>query len=234
MKYGLKGSFKKCNVFKYVSYLLIVIAVGVIIIAFLPVSKKTRSSSAEVVIRNTESAIFETAADEKSSEKSSESISIKTFIKNGYPNVTQLVTRYYDALLTNDDSKLSKYTDSVEDIDPFKRTVNAQYIEAYQSVDCYTMAGMVDGTYIVAALIQVKYKDIATVVPYLDYYYVCTDLSGNLYISNKPVSDEISAYNQLMYESNMLKGLQQLVANQYDAALKSDEQLAEFVKTLEQ
>ena len=68
----------------------------------------------------------------------------------------------------------------------------------------------------------------------LDYFYISTDLSGNIYITNKAVSEEILAYNQLMYENNTIKGLEQLVANEYDTALKNDEQLAEFVNNLGQ
>lgn len=215
--------------------MLIVLAVGVIIIAFLPVNKKTKYSSAEVVIRNTESEVLETATNATAAnEASSEAISVRTFVKNGYPNINVLVGRYYDALMSNDDTKLSKYTDSVENIDPLKRIINAQYIESYQNIDCYTMTGMVEGTYIVAVLYQVKYKNISTVTSYLDCFYVCTDMSGNIYITNKPVSDEISAYNQLMYESNTIRSLAQYVASEYDAALKSDDQLAEFVQNLQQ
>ena len=230
LKYRLEEIFKKYNIFKYVSYMLILIAVVVIIIAFLPVNSKTTYSTGEVVIRNAESDVIETAL----GETGSAIISVKTFSKNSYPIINQLVGRYYDALMSNDGTKLSKYTDSVENIDPLKRIINSQYIESYQGLDCYTMTGLIEGTYIVVVLYQVKYKNILTVTSYLDYFYVCTDLSGNVYITNKAVSDEISAYNQLMYENNTIKGLEQFVANEYDTALKNDEQLAEFVKNLQQ
>jgi len=230
LKYRLEEIFKKYNIFKYVSYLLILVAVLVIIIAFLPVNSKKTFSSGEVVIRNAQSDVIETAP----GGMSSAFISVKTFSKNGYPMINQLVGRYYDSLMTNDNTKLNKYTDSVENIDPLKRIINSEYIESYQSLDCYTMTGMIEGTYIVVALYQVKYKDISTVTSYLDYFYVCTDISGNIFITNKAVSDEISAYNQLMYENNTIKSIEQLVANEYDTALKNDEQLAAFVKNLQQ
>ena len=232
LKYRLEEIFKKYNIFKYVSYMLILVAVVVIIIAFLPVRSNTTStySPGGVILRNANSDMIETSINETNSAL----ISVKTFSKNGYPIINQLVGKYYDALMANDDTKLSKYTDSVENIDPLKRIINSQYIESYQSLDCYTMTGIIEGTYIVVALYQVKYKNISTVTSYLDYFYVCTDLSDNVYITNKAVSDEVSAYNQLMYENNTIKGLEQLVANEYDTALKSDEQLAGFVKNLQQ
>ena len=230
LKYRLEEIFKKYNIFKYVSYVLILVAVLVIIIAFLPVNSKKTFSSGEVIIRNSQLDVNETTPGETSSTL----ISVKTFSKNGFPMINQLVGKYYDSLMTNDDTKLSKYTDSVENIDPLKRIINSQYIESYQSLDCYTMEGMIEGSYIVVALYQIKYKNISTVASYLDYFYVCTDISGNIFITNKAVSDEISAYNQLMYENNMIKGLEQLVASEYDTALKNDEQLAAFVKNLQQ
>ena len=229
LKYRLEEIFKKYNIFKYVSYMLILVAVLVIIIAFLPANNK-KYSTGEVVFRNAQSDVIETAPGEMSSTL----ISVEAFSKNDYPMINQLVERYYASLMTNDDIKLSKYTDSVENIDPLKRIINSQYIESYQSVDCYTMTGMIEGTYIVVVLYQVKYKGISTLTSYLDYFYVCTDLSGNIFITNKAVSDEITAYNQLMYENNTIKGLEQLVANEYDTALKNDEQLAAFVKNLQQ
>ena len=230
LKYRLEEIFKKYNIFKYVSYMLILVAIVVIIIAFIPMNTKMPYSNGDVVIRNQNSDVMETVAGETSDGL----ISVKTFSKNGYPIINQLVGKYYDALMANDDTKLSKYTDSVENIDPLKRKINAEYIESYQSLDCYTMTGIIEGTYIVVSLYQVKFKNIATVTSYLDYFYVCTDLSGNIYITNKAVSDEVSSYNQLMYENNTIKGLEQLVAIEYDTALKNDEQLAEFVKNLQQ
>lgn len=227
MKYRLKDIFNK-HIFKYVSYILILVAVVVIIISLLPVKSVTISSSAEIVIRNTNSEVIETASEPSST------IAVKTFAKNGYPNINHLIVGYYNALMTNDDGKISKYTDSVQNIDPYKRLINAQYIESYENIDCYTMPGLIDNTYIVVVSYQLKYKNFTTLTPYLDYFYICTDSSSNIYISNKSLSGEVEAYNDLMYENNVIKELSQYVSAEYEITLKNDIQLAEFINSIQQ
>ena len=93
LKYRLEEIFKKYNIFKYVSYMLILVALLVIIIAFLPVHNK-KYATGEVVFRDAQSDVIETAP----SETSSTLITVKAFTKNGYPMINQLVKEILDTL----------------------------------------------------------------------------------------------------------------------------------------
>lgn len=221
----LKEIFKKKNRFLYMSYMLIVVAILVAFFSLLPLKSGSRSGKSELLIRSRNSGI-----NDMQEESSSAVISVRTFEKNGNPKVSLLVERFYESLMTGDDSKIGKFTDGPGNIDPLKRSINVNYIDSYVSIDCYTMAGMINGTYLVAVEYQVKFRNIDTPVTYIDYLYICTDISGNLYVSTKALSDEVMAYNSLMFESNTIRKLEESIAVRYDAAIQSDPALADFVK----
>lgn len=228
LKYNLKNIFQKYNGIKYISYIFMIIASCILFISFIPVDNKAIKSSAELRIKNTDISLENSNA----TEADSSSIAVKTFVKNRYNSVNQLISKYFTALLSNDNSELAKYSNNVENIDANKRLI-WQYIESYQSIDCYTMPGMINDTYIVVATYQVKYKDSLSVVPYLDYFYICTDMSGNIYISNNTMNEEVSAYNQIMYQDNTIKELSQTVSNEYENVLKNDSKLADLINSIQ-
>ena len=61
------------------------------------------------------------------------------------------------------------------------------------------------------------------------YCYVCTDASGNLYVSNKEPGEDVSSYNDMMYKNSSITSIAQSVAAEYDNKLSTDSELSSLV-----
>lgn len=227
LKTWLEKAFRNSNVFKYTGYILVIVAVLLVIIAFIP-TNSVKTASQNIIIRNSESEVTESAGDEESTTGQS----VRTFSKDAYPEVNALIANYYSALITGDDTTLGKYTDSVESISEKTRHVNEAYVDSYNNIECYSMTGNVEGTYVVVVRSSIKYKDVDTKFSNLDYFYIGTDLSGNIYVINKPISDEASSYNELMYQSSEVTELVQQVKLENGLQVASDEKLQQMIENL--
>lgn len=232
LKTWLEKVIRNSNVYKYVGYLLVLVAVILVIVSFIP-TNSVKTTSQNLIIRNSESEVTEEAVEAIEDNKSEpQTQSVKTFSKDAYPAINMLIANYYNALIADDDTLLGKYTDSVEDISEYTRNVNVMYVESYSNIECYSVTGIVDETYVVAVKSNIKYKDIDTKVSNIDYFYIGTDLSDNIYIMNKPISDEASSYNELMYQNNIITELAQQVKLENGLQVASDAKLQELMENL--
>lgn len=202
-----------------------------LILALLPVNFGKFKSDIDVNIRKN---ISETFAELQQAvpQQASTAVSTaagKTFVRNGNEDVNLLVACYYKALIEDDAASLARYTDKVQNIDPLVRSIYAKLISEVTDLSCYTMNGMLSETYIVVATSYMHFKDFDSVLPNLNYFYICTDGSGNLYISNVEPGEDVQSYNQLMYKNSSIVGIINQFAAEYDAKLDEDEALADFL-----
>ena len=51
----------------------------------------------------------------------------------------------------------------------------SQYVEAYQSIRCYTKQGLDDKSYLVSVYLEMKFAGVDTVAPGLSFFYVQTN-----------------------------------------------------------
>ena len=222
---------------RIIVYGLLVAAVCVLIAAFIPfgstaTSDKVLVRGAETEVLNAGNAVSPTVAAEVAIAPDVGNVTttaVKTFTKNTNQAINRLITNYIGTIVAGDQTELARYVDSVADMDALTLRVYGEYVERVTNLDCYVMTGMLPDTYIVAATYTVKFIDIETSISNMEYYYVCTDASGNLYITNKAVSDEVAAYNELMYKSSIITDLAKEIAGEYDAQLKSDPALVELM-----
>ena len=102
--------------------------------------------------------------------------------ENTVPEVTQLITEYYNAAAAGDmDTQI--YLQKM-----------SEHIEAYQNVVCYTKTGPVDGSYLVYAYYEIKFNDLETAVPGISPYLVYPREDGSLYIYEGDVEDSVNQY----------------------------------------
>lgn len=233
---GFNQIFKNSHIYSIMAYILLVIAVIVVILSFIPARNPYEKASGDIVVSYSvqEAAISETTNElVKMSDNNTEIVTAaaiaKTFVRNGNEPVTFLIENYCEALVEGNENLLAKYTDSVDGIDVLVRTIYSEYVEEITDVNCYVMSGMLDKTYITMTTYNVKYKDTQTVLPYVMYCYVCTDASGNLYVSNKEPGEDVSSYNDMMYKNSSITGIVSDVASEYDRKLAQDSELASFV-----
>jgi len=173
-----------------------------------------------------------TAAQQSTTQQSmtqTASSSQQIFVRNGNDRINELIEDYCAALKSGDETQLAKCTDSIDGIDIQYRSIYARYVDDITDINCYTMAGMLADTYIVFVTYNVKYTGFDTVLPATMKCYVCTDASGNLYVSNKEQGDDVSSYNEMMYKSSQITDIIAKIAAEHDAGLDADEELAAFV-----
>ena len=160
--------------------------------------------------------------------------------KNVNPELTELITNYYAAYAGGDLESLEMLAQPLTDNEKSYISTFAEYYEDYQNIECYSMPGATDDSYMVSVCYDLKFKDVDTLAPGMDFFYVERDGKGNLYINNIYSAYNFSFLDQeldanlysmiLAYEkSDDVVALQKDVQSRYDEAVKSDEKLANMV-----
>ena len=160
--------------------------------------------------------------------------------KNANPELLELMSNYYAAYAGGDLESLEMLAQPLTDNEKGYITTFAEYYEDYQNIVCYSMPGATDDSYMVSVCYDLKFKDVDTLAPGLDFFYVERDGKGNLYINNVYSAYNFSFLDQeldanlysmiLAYEKSAdVVALQKEVQSRYDEAVKSDEKLANMV-----
>ena len=154
----------------------------------------------------------------------------------------------YEYILTNSEIDIDKISEMQKEMlgitenEKSYISVFSQYVDAYQNIKCYTKQGLDASSYLVSVYVEVKFKDVDTVAPGLDFFYVRTNEDGSVYIDNlysqynlkiKENALDTSIQNLISeYEdSEDVNTLQKEVQGKYDTAIASDDKLSEMIST---
>lgn len=160
--------------------------------------------------------------------------------KNTDPELQELMNNYYTAYAAGDTESLEMLAQPFSDNEKSYVSAFSEYYEGYQNIVCYTMPGTTEDSYMVSTCYDLKFKDVDTMAPGMDFFYVERDGKGKLYINNvysaynfNFMDQELDAnlYSMILaYEkSSDVAALQKDVQKRYDEAVKSDEKLANMV-----
>lgn len=142
----------------------------------------------------------------RDAENSEQPLSSQEYERDENEQVNELVTAYYGCYADGDTDSILEYAYPMSDSEKSYIQMYAGYVEEYQDIVCYTKTGAEDGSYIVSASFNVKYQDVDTVAPGLDFFYVRTDENGSLYIDNV-----YSPFNLLHQEYSLDQAIVQLI-----------------------
>ena len=145
--------------------------------------------------------------------------------KDAYPEVNALIQQYYDSMAAGDMDSLTGLVDQISDEEIKKILTSRDVVEGYQNISCYTKKGMEEGSYAVFVYYELKFAQIETPAPGLEFQYVYTNEEGNLVIFNQEASDELNAYAESVIEGEDIQALRAEVKEKYEAAKASDENL---------
>ncbi|MFR8338078.1 MAG: hypothetical protein ACLVAW_16170 [Eisenbergiella massiliensis] len=70
-------------------------------------------------------------------------------LENAYPEVNELITRYYAALQSDDLDTVKSLLDYSEDKELLRMQENSSHIESYNNIVCYTKSGLEPDSYVV-------------------------------------------------------------------------------------
>jgi len=151
--------------------------------------------------------------------------------KNAYPEVNAVIQKYYTALGSKDIEGMKAVVDELDAAEEAKITRD-QYLDGYSNIEVYTKKGLAEGSYVVFACYDYKFKDIDTLVPGLSQLYVSTKEDASLYISMQGQNTDVQQYIADIMQDADVMSLIQNVQSKYDEAYESDEKLKEFIDAL--
>lgn len=205
---------------------VIVIAAAVGIGIF--VGKGTKPASAGNVQTGTQTVSEETAS---GTDTAAEVVALE---ENAVPEVNELLQRYYQAAADGDMETLNAIVNTYDEDTQIYLEKMSGHIEHYQNIVCYTKPGPADGSYIVYAYYEVKFKDLDTAVPGISPYLVYPREDGSLYIYEGDVDEKVNAYVEEVSAQDDVIDLMNRVQVVFNEAVMQDENLNNYLAQLKE
>ncbi len=152
--------------------------------------------------------------------------------ENAYPEVNELVEKYYQAIADGDVDTVRSINNNIDDTEAIRIEETAKYIDKYNSIKVYTKPGPLEGSYLAYVYSEVKFSDYDKALPGLQAYFICTDESGNLYINYGDESDSVANYITEASLQDDVVDLSNEVTVKYNGMLAEDENLPVFLMDL--
>ncbi len=146
--------------------------------------------------------------------------------------IGELIQRYLIARHDADVETLEKIVESDVPFDRSTLEMEAEYIEEFRNIQCYTIAGIVEHTYIVYVAYEQKFIGIETAAPSMHRFYICENGEGSLYINMLKQDGEVAAFMEEVSTWPEIRQLINDVNTKFQEACASDPQLQQFVDRL--
>lgn len=167
---------------------------------------------------------------------------VQEYQVDAIPKINELISNYYSAYADGNIDELKKIVAPITANEESYINMFSEYVDSYENIKCYTKPGLDDKSYLVSPYIEIKFKDVDTLAPGLDFFYVATNENGELYINNiysqfnlqneeNPLDATIKALIDNFELEEDVVDLQKEVQQKYDEAVNSDEKLADMVNT---
>lgn len=156
--------------------------------------------------------------------------------------VNELIEKYYQYYANGDLAGLETVATPISDSEKSFIQMYSAYVDDYENLACYTKSGLSEDAKLVSVYLEIKFKDVDTLAPGLDFFYVEKDENGDYYINNlysqynsltneQATDPAIDTLIQAFESQDDVVALQMDVQSQYEAAISSDENLNRLVNT---
>ena len=161
------------------------------------------------------------------------------FQKDSDDAIKTLLEKYYAAYVEGDITELEKVATPISDNEKSYITVLSKYYEKIMNITYYSKSGATEGSYFVSVRNDIKFYDVDSTAPALDFFYIETK-DGNLYINNlysiynltfaenSMDSDIYTLVQQYMQQDDFVE-LQNKVQVAYNEALAGDDKLSKML-----
>ena len=177
--------------------------------------------------------------EEKSSAKTNTSVT-KKFKENNNTELEALINDYYVAYADGDTETISSIATPVSDQEISYIKFYSAYIDSFNNIKIYTKQGLTSDSYLVTTEVELKYADIDTAAPGLDFFYVETNDDGKLFINNTygsfnqnnniyEMDSEVSDLISVFIRQQDLLDMEAEIQDAYTKALESDSALNTFM-----
>ena len=113
--------------------------------------------------------------------------------ENAYPEVNELITRYYKALEEKDTDALTGIINPLTDDILIYMGEYAKYVQACPSINIYTKPGPRENSYLAYVVVEVQITGYDETVPGLNTFFICQNDAGNYYINKEEEIDKAEA-----------------------------------------
>lgn len=163
------------------------------------------------------------------------------FEVDAHEEVTSLIASYYDNFAKGDTASLEKTAYPISDTEKSYIEMFSKYVEKYDNIKCYTKSGIDGDDYLVSVSLDMKFKNVDTPAPGLDFFYVRKDDAGAYYIDNaysqfnqsnqeNATELEINTLITEFEQDDDVIELQEKMQKEYEKAVASDDKLKEMVE----
>ena len=152
--------------------------------------------------------------------------------KNAYPEVNSVVTKYMEACMKADMDTLENIVSEVGKLNKADLERRYEYIEAIKNIDCYTLPGLDENTYIVYVYHESKLVNIETMAPGLIVLYVSLAADGNYVIMLDPLDEDIKKEMTIALKRQDVQELIKTVNKNMEQAKAQDANLKKFEEKL--
>lgn len=203
----------------------VLVFVAIVIVAIVVSTAIGRSSSNSEAV----AAVVET---ESSTEAETLVVLDEPLEENAYPEVNNVVKRYYQAMADGDITTLRTLMTGLDEKEEIKIIKKSEYVENYPTVTCYTKKGPMEDSYIVYAYYEVKLVDFENLTPGMNALYLCKNESGAYYINGETQDEKTIAYCEMISAQDDVVDLVNIVQVKYNELKSVDTELSEFLAKL--
>lgn len=155
-----------------------------------------------------------------------------TLQENNEDAMKQLIESYLINTLTCDLQALEAIVTQIDNVRVEELLEKQKLIETYENVECYTVDGLEEGSFLVYVYYELKFTGIQTAAPGLTRLYVVTDEKGSLRVDNGLLRQEIETYIEENDGSAEVRKIIDTVNLKLEEAIGQDEQLRVFYENL--
>ncbi|MGI6021400.1 MAG: SH3 domain-containing protein [Lachnospiraceae bacterium] len=209
-------------------YIILILGIiAVLVIAFFGIrfiSSKISDNSDESTPSAEASVEEESSAVDSNAQTSEDSSAdVQELQLNFVPEVTNLISDYYNAISNKDVTTLNGLLDILSDEDSAQIITDEQVL--FSDVQVYTLPGFVDDSYIVFARYNYKTANADMTLPGLAQLYVIKNASGNYVIKTQELSEGETVYVNKALQSPAVQELINEVNSDYDSAYAKAQEL---------
>lgn len=235
---SVKNSVK--NIFLYIIFFFIVAMVVVLIVTETNQKKTSNDGSSTSYLYEKDNGIMIIEDKKEYSKDISYSISAidereedDEVTTSKYRDIETLIKNYFDAVCTCDIEKIKSIVDTSEKISEEVLNKKAEYIEKYTNFTYYLKSGLIDNTYIVYVVYEVKFKSIEVMAPTMERFYIKENSDGAVYISRLSLNGTSANYLNEMEKEEEVLMLIKSTKERYQQACEMEVQLVELGDIME-
>lgn len=146
--------------------------------------------------------------------------------------VNQLIERYYEAKKSCDATALMSLIYPSMIIDENELRIEAELVEDYQNVVCYTLPGLSEDSYVVWVEFEYKFHGIDKAAPALNRLYAVKSTETDEYQIYASPDEKMLEHMEELSEREDVKELSDKIEERLQKALETDESLMNFYSQL--